>query len=200
MRVMKRNWIRAAAIGLAMLGLSACGLDRSDSAENRIHVETPFSIAKAGNRATLDFEATAKELKAGKAYMVSLTFERREGADPLEAVIGKPPRTPLLFRVKVVKLTEAGQEEPLPLVSGATYVGQIDPTTHPNLMREDPAAGIYYAFTYASTGSQGFARLVGFDVKQAGRYRAQVETVQAQPVFANVPSVLIVQKHFNVGK
>lgn len=197
---MKSNWVCTTAICAAMLGLSACGHDRSASTMNRIYAETPFSIAEAGNRAMLEFEATAEQATPGKDYMVSLTFDRKEGADPLRAVSGKPPSTPLLFKVRLVHLTEDGKEEHVSMTGGSTYVGDVAPTKYPRYMPEDPATGIYYAFTYANTGTQGFMRLVEFRLKQAGRYRAEVETVQAQPIFANVPSVLIVQKHFNVGE
>ncbi|RZI94758.1 MAG: hypothetical protein EOP78_08155 [Variovorax sp.] len=194
---MKNHWIRIAAISVAMLGLSACS---SESDSNRIHVETPFSIAKAGNKATLDFEATAEQATPGKNYMVSLTFDRKDGADPLSVVSGTPPGTLLPFNVRVVRLTDEGKEEPVELLDGSKFIGTIDPARYPAYMPQDPQAGIYYAFTYANTGDQGFLCLIRFNLKQAGRYRAVVETVQEQPLFADVPSVLIVQKHFNLGK
>lgn len=91
------------------------------------------------------------------------------------------------------------------LTGGSYYLGKIDPARYPGYIPEDPAAGIYSAFTYAHGYSptkvpQGYMRLVSFVLKQPGRYRAEVETVQDQPIFANVSSVLIVQKHFNLGE
>ncbi len=202
---MKMQWAHTVAICVAALALSACGHDRSASTMNRIHVETPFSIAKAGNRATLSFEATAEQAKAGKDYMVSLTFDRVDGADPADAVSSKPPRTLLPFKVKLVRLGRDGTEEPVPLTGGAFYLGKIDPARYRDYLPEEPAANIYYAFNYALGYSptkvpQGYLRLVAFDLTQPGRYRADVETVQDKPMFANVSSFLIVQKHFNLGE
>lgn len=199
---MKNHWIRIAAISVAMLGLSACS---SESDSNRIHVETPFSIAEAGNRATLDFEVTAKQVKAQKNYMVSLTFDRTDSADPIDEVSSRPPRTLLPFKVRVVRLNSDGTEDPVMLTGGSFYLGTIDPARYPDYMAEDPTADIYYALIYAIGYSstkvlQGYLRLASFELTQPGRYRADVETLQDKPMFANVSSVLIVQKHFNVGK
>lgn len=204
-RVMKTKWIRPVAVCVAMLGLSACGKDRSASNMNQIYVETPFSIAKAGNRATLYFEAMTEQATPGKHYMVSLTFDRIKGTDPIDAVSSRPPRTLLPFKVKLVRLAEDGAEYPVALDGGAYYLGEIDPARYPDYAPEDPAKDFYYAFNYAIGYSptkvlQGYLRIASFVLKQPGHYRAEVETVQDRPIFADVSSVLIVQKHFNLGE
>lgn len=186
-----------AAVCVALFGVSACW--QGGKSPQDINVEAPLDISKAGNRLTLDFEATPEHAGPYSVYMVNLTFDRPETNDPLDKITGYPPRALLPFKVRVVHLVD-GKEVPLELIDGSQFIGKVDPSRYPNFMPEDRELGIYYSFAYLIVGSKGYVCLTRFLLKEPGKYRARIETIQDQVIFNNVKSVVAVKKRFNLGK
>ena len=186
-----------AAVCVALFGLSACWQD-GDSRPG-IHVEAPLDISKAGNRLTLDFEAKPGSAGPYNVYMVNLTFNRTEAKDPLVAMGGKPPKGLFPFKVSVVHFVD-GKEVPVELIDGHQFIGEIEPSRYLNFVPEDRQAVIYYSLLYASTGTDGYICLIRFLLKEPGKYRAKIETIQDQRIFENVNSMVSVKNEFSFGK
>jgi len=186
-----------AAICVALFGLSACW--QGNKPKNDINVEAPLDISKASNRLTLDFEATPEHAGPYNVYMVNLTFDRTDENDPLGKITGHPPGALLPFKVHVVRLLD-GKEVQVESIEGSPFAGEIDPSRYSNFIPEDRQSGVYYSFVYASNWPKGYVCLFRFVLKESGKYQARIETIQDQPIFDGVKTIVAVKKRFNLGK
>lgn len=197
--IRRQKWVRWHMVAAcALMALSACG-QHGAPVDPGPQVTQPFSLAKQGVRANLDFQVDAASFDLKKQYMVGLNFDRRGVRDPLAELTGRPPRRLVSVKVSVVRVVD-GKQEKIPTIGNSQYLGSVDPLRYPGVAPEDPTSDIFYAYAYGWTGSEGSLCLVRFNVAEYGHYRAIVETIQDDSSFENIQSDLTIEVRFNRGE
>ncbi len=180
----KGLWI--AGVCALSIGLTACSA-ASPPAQHALPVTKIFAIDKAGSTTTIDFEVVPG-VNIRRRLMVALDFPQTQDW----SIEGAIQQQNVSMRIQIF-YDDHGKLTPIATQDDASILKSHYP---------GPAvsAGTMARLNlYATDGKTSNVLISGFYVTHYGHYKATLTTVQDQPMFKNVKTIVRVDEFYNTG-
>lgn len=187
---------RLALLLLPLFAFSACSHgDPYFFLNPKLPVSVPFAMDKAGNKAGIDFWVVPGNVDLDKTYMVSFSFDRKHGLDPMQLFMGDHPSLRPKVSLRLWLINNQNQTR-VPLKGRSLNLAEDDPARTPGAFGDDLA----YLRLRTWDGNVADMLVASFKLEEYGHYRAEIEVLQDTPALQGIPSELIVKEVFNRGK
>lgn len=192
--------LRMSGLLIGCLGLFSC--THSDPyffLYPKIPVSVPFSIDKAGIKASIDFWIVPGGVNLERQQMVDFRFDRMKGADPIDYVSGTPPRVRIPVKIRVF-LIDNQTVKRIPTTDYGKPPSEVkSEDALPNSMK-NADSDIAYLSLESSWDDYGEMVVASFWLREYGHYRVYIETLRDAPEFKNVKSELEIKEIYNQGE
>nr|WP_199040389.1 DUF5625 family protein [Dyella sp. ASV24] len=179
-RLSKTFTLAALAIGLALQ--AACS---SSSGLPEVLASAPLTMDKAGATTSVDFTVTEAHIAKYRRLMVALNFPKTNDRKLEDAIRNKK----VSMEVEVVQIHD-GQSIP---IATQDYDANRDGSRH-------IGNAIANLNLYGADADSSLVLIAGFYPPKPGSYRATVKTIEDQPLFEGVDSIIKVEQYYNTGE
>lgn len=188
--------------GLLLGGLlvSSCAGAHDDSyafLSPKLPVTQAFAMDKAGNRASIDFWVVPGQNDLKHRYMVSLNFQRGNDKDLIDFF--KKTKEPVTVKVKVFQVKNQ-TETRITAQDESDIRSSLGQSGYPAPSQEKTSNAYAYLSVYGWDSHTLNVLVAGFRLNAYGHYRADIETVQDQPIFKGVKSDVKIEDFYNTGE
>ena len=163
----------------------------------KLPLTQPFSIEKAGNKASMDFWVLPNAENATRFCDVMFLFNYADKAgDPRKAV--DEIEVPLKIKVFYV---QNGDRKPIEArvwsksIAAASLNANIE-----QRQRLSISEGDAYLVDDGWDSSQVYMSVASFKPEKFGQYHIEIETIKDQPVFNNHKSEIVISQDFSHGE